>query len=66
MEMNKTEVGARGVVRPRKFWNTARKDAAIGWLFLAPEFLGMLVLGVFPIVFSLYLSLCDWNLVGGL
>ncbi|WP_028549752.1 carbohydrate ABC transporter permease [Paenibacillus sp. UNC451MF] len=60
------ELGTQRLAQRRKFWNNGRKDALIGWLFLAPEFLGMLVLGVFPIVFSLYLSFCDWNLVGGL
>ncbi|WP_246427609.1 carbohydrate ABC transporter permease [Paenibacillus phyllosphaerae] len=44
----------------------ARKEALVGWLFLAPELIGIVVLYVFPVVFSLYLSLSDWNLVGGL
>ncbi|MFE5319490.1 carbohydrate ABC transporter permease [Paenibacillus sp. NPDC056579] len=60
------ELGIKETARRRKFWNTARKDALIGWLFLAPEMIGMLALSVFPIVFSLYLSFSDWNLVGGL
>ncbi|QGQ95109.1 sugar ABC transporter permease [Paenibacillus psychroresistens] len=50
----------------RLFWNNARKEALAGWLFLAPEFIGILLLGVFPLVFSLYLSFSEWNLVGGL
>ncbi|SFK80980.1 multiple sugar transport system permease protein [Paenibacillus sp. 1_12] len=58
--------GAAGAVQPKKFWNNSRKDALIGWLFLTPEFIGILVLSLFPLVFSLYLSFTDWNLVGGL
>ncbi|WP_235941560.1 carbohydrate ABC transporter permease [Paenibacillus puerhi] len=58
--------GPGGAVRPKKFWTNKRKDALIGWLFLAPEFMGILVLSLFPLVFSLYLSFTDWNLVGGL
>lgn len=50
----------------RKYWNNSRKEALFGWLFLAPELIGMAGLSVFPILFSLYLSFCDWNLVGGL
>lgn len=50
----------------RRFWNSTRREALAGWIFLAPEFIGILVFGVFPLVFSLYLSFCDWNLVGGL
>ncbi|MCZ8520472.1 MULTISPECIES: carbohydrate ABC transporter permease [Paenibacillus] len=49
-----------------KFWNNRRKETLTGWLFLGPELIGILVLYVFPVFFSLYLSLCDWNLVGGL
>ncbi|NOV03957.1 carbohydrate ABC transporter permease [Paenibacillus planticolens] len=48
------------------FWNQSRKEALAGWLFLSPVFLCMLVLGVFPVIFSLFLSFCQWNLVGGL
>ncbi|AEI43766.1 carbohydrate ABC transporter permease [Paenibacillus mucilaginosus] len=48
------------------FWNHRRREALTGWLFLGPELLGILVLYVFPVFFSLYLSLCDWNLVGGI
>lgn len=49
-----------------KYWNNSRKEALAGWLFLAPEFIGLILFGVFPILFSLYLSFSDWNLVGGL
>lgn len=67
MSTHKVDVtGAAGAVQPKKFWNNRRKDALIGWLFLTPEFIGILVLSLFPLVFSLYLSFTDWNLVGGL
>ncbi|MDQ6422670.1 sugar ABC transporter permease [Paenibacillus sp. LHD-117] len=51
---------------PRKpFWTNKRKEAAFGFLFIAPEIIGILLLGVFSLVFSLYLSFTEWNLVGG-
>ncbi|WNR46079.1 carbohydrate ABC transporter permease [Paenibacillus roseipurpureus] len=50
----------------KAYWNHKRKEFVVGWLFLAPEFVGLMILSVFPIVFSLYLSFCEWNLVGGL
>lgn len=50
----------------RKYFNNTRREALIGWLFLAPEFIGILLLSLFPIIFSLYLSFTDWDLVGGL
>lgn len=50
----------------RAFWTNRRREAAVGLLFVAPEFLGIILLGVFPLLFSLYLSFTEWNLVGGL
>lgn len=50
----------------RTFWTRRRREQLAGWLFIAPEVIGMLVLAVFPLVFSLGLSLTEWNLVGGL
>ncbi|WP_055108226.1 carbohydrate ABC transporter permease [Paenibacillus ihumii] len=52
--------------KPRKkFLTPHRKDALIGWLFLAPEIIGMLFLNVFALGFSLYLSLSKWDLLSG-
>lgn len=51
--------------RKRIFWSHDRKEAVIGWLFLAPEAIGIISLAIFPLVFSLVLSFTDWNLVGG-
>ncbi|WNR42994.1 carbohydrate ABC transporter permease [Paenibacillus roseipurpureus] len=42
------------------------REALVGWLFLVPEFVGVAVFGLFPLLFSLFLSFCDWNMVGGL
>ncbi|MDT3428442.1 multiple sugar transport system permease protein [Paenibacillus forsythiae] len=50
----------------RTYWTRRRREQLAGWLFIAPEVIGMLVLAVFPLVFSLGLSLTEWNLVGGL
>lgn len=49
----------------RKFWTPKRKEALVGWLFLAPEIVGMLLLNVFALGFSLYLSFTSWNLLSG-
>ncbi|BFH69768.1 ABC transporter permease [Paenibacillus dendritiformis] len=37
----------------------------VGWLFLMPEIVGMLMLNVFALGFSLYLSFTDWDLLSG-
>src|SRR5690625_6902710 len=50
----------------KPFWTTSRKDMLSGYLFIAPEFIGIALLGIFPLLFSLYLSFTEWNLVGGI
>ncbi|GLI04149.1 carbohydrate ABC transporter permease [Paenibacillus tyrfis] len=65
METNKLSNRTAGDAAKSK-WNNSKKEALVGWLFLAPEFVGIVLLYVFPVVFSLYLSFSDWNLVGGI
>lgn len=50
----------------KKFWTPRRKEALVGWLFLLPEIAGMLLLNVFALVFSLYLSFSEWDLLSGI
>lgn len=50
----------------KTFWTTSRKESLSGFLFIAPEFIGIAIIGIFPLFFSLYLSFTEWNLVGGL
>lgn len=53
------------MTKSQKFWNPKRKEALIGWLFLLPEIIGMLLLNVFALGFSLYLSFSSWDLLSG-
>jgi multiple sugar transport system permease protein len=41
-----------------------RSDAAAGWGFLSPWLIGFVFFSGFPILFSFYLSLTKWNLLG--
>ena len=41
-----------------------RSDAAAGWAFLSPWIIGFLLFSGFPILFSFFLSLTKWNLMG--
>lgn len=52
--------------RKTKFWSPKRKEALVGWLFLAPELIGMLLLNLFALGFSLYLSFSSWDLLSGI
>lgn len=37
-----------------------------GWLFISLNLLGYIAFKLIPIIFSLYLSFCKWNLISGL
>lgn len=52
--------------RKKKFWTSSRKETLFGWLFIAPETIGIVALGAFPLLFSLYLSFTQWDLVSGI
>lgn len=52
---------SRARVRGRRMNKMQRKEAAWGYLFIAPLVLGLLVFSIFPILFSFYMSFTDWN-----
>ncbi|OPA78316.1 sugar ABC transporter permease [Paenibacillus selenitireducens] len=66
MEAAKRAMTPDGLQKRKKFWTPRRKEALIGWLFLAPEIVGMLLLNVFALGFSLYLSFTSWDLLSGI
>jgi multiple sugar transport system permease protein len=39
------------------------QEEIAGWLFVAPVVLGVLIFQVYPVLYSLYISFTDWNLV---
>lgn len=65
MEAAKPMIAPEQLHKTRKFWSPKRKEALIGWLFLAPEIIGMIMLNVFALGFSLYLSFSKWDLLSG-
>ena len=40
-----------------------RKEWIWAYVFIAPMFIGTLIFGLFPIVYSFVLSVTDWNLL---
>ena len=54
----------RGMLTPRQ--KRLIKDNVMGYLFIAPQLLGVLVFIVFGIVFVISISFTNWNLYGGL
>ncbi|MFX3631519.1 MAG: carbohydrate ABC transporter permease [Candidatus Pristimantibacillus sp.] len=66
MQAAKPTIAPERLQDRKKFWSPKRKEALIGWLFLAPEIIGMLLLNVFALGFSLYLSFTSWDLLSGI
>ncbi|KRC67038.1 sugar ABC transporter permease [Aeromicrobium sp. Root236] len=51
--------------RTKRFWTLSRRDALTGYLFIAPQLLGVLVFVIFPVGLAIYYSLNDWNVFTG-
>ncbi|SDY67894.1 carbohydrate ABC transporter permease [Herbiconiux ginsengi] len=49
----------------RRFWNLARRDSLTGYLFIAPQLVGVLVFVLVPVGLAIYYSLNDWNIFSG-
>ena len=60
------EVTSLSPNRKKPFWSEKRKESAAGILFVLPEFLGICLMGVFPLGFTLFLAFTEWNFIGGI
>lgn len=49
----------------RSFWTMARRDAATGYLFIAPQLIGIVVFVLVPLVLVFWYSLHEWNVLAG-
>lgn len=47
------------------FWNNPlkRREALTGYLFISPWVLGFLIFGIYPIIMSIYYSLCQYDVL---
>lgn len=55
---------AAGPPRPRRGRSARAREALAGYLFLAPNAAGFLLMGLVPIGMALYLTFTDWSLGG--
>ncbi|GAA2154459.1 sugar ABC transporter permease [Glycomyces rutgersensis] len=51
--------------RRRRVWTMSRADAAAGYLFIAPQLLGVLVFVIVPVGLAIWYSLNEWNVFTG-
>ncbi len=42
-----------------------KRENWIGYAFLLPSLIGFIVLKLYPVLFSLFLSFCEWDLISG-
>jgi len=58
MEITRKSKGKRNIFKTNK-----AREAIWGYLFIAPNFIVVLVFTIIPVFFSLYMSLTDWNIL---
>ena len=49
----------------RAFWTMGRRDAAVGYLFVAPQLLGIVLFVLIPLGLVVWYSLHEWNVLAG-
>ncbi|KJL30147.1 Lactose transport system permease protein LacF [Microbacterium azadirachtae] len=51
--------------RARRFWTMRRRDAAAGYLFIAPQVIGVVLFVLVPVGLAIVYSLNKWNIFTG-
>lgn len=51
--------------RPRPFWTAERRDGLAGYLFIAPQLIGIIVFVLIPLGLVFWYSLHEWNVLAG-
>jgi multiple sugar transport system permease protein len=49
----------------RPFWTMARRDAAAGYIFIAPQLIGIVIFVLIPVGLVFWYSLHEWNVLAG-
>ena len=57
--------GGESGSRKRPFWTIERRDAVAGYLFIAPQLIGIVVFVLVPLGLVAYYSLHEWNVLAG-
>lgn len=47
------------------FWTMARRDAVVGYLFIAPQIIGVTLFVLIPLALVFWYSLHEWNVLAG-
>lgn len=50
---------------PRALWSSKRRDVLAGYLFIAPQVIGVVLFVLLPVALTVYYSLSTWNVFTG-
>jgi len=56
---------AAGAARRRSYWTIKRRDRLAGYLFIAPQLVGIVIFVLVPLVLVFWYSLHEWNVLAG-
>ncbi|MCX4555174.1 sugar ABC transporter permease [Streptomyces phaeochromogenes] len=63
-DASRAPTGARSVSGP-PFWTSRRRDVLAGYLFIAPQLIGVVLFVLIPVGLAIWYSLSDWNVFTG-
>jgi multiple sugar transport system permease protein len=63
MTAGSTRTGAAR--RTGTYWTVSRRDALAGWLFVAPQLIGVIAFVLVPVGLAVWFSLNEWNVFTG-
>ncbi|MGW2288402.1 carbohydrate ABC transporter permease [Streptomyces phaeochromogenes] len=63
-DASRAPAGARSASKP-PFWTNRRRDVLAGYLFIAPQLVGVVLFVLIPVGLAIWYSLSDWNVFTG-
>ncbi|WP_419665228.1 carbohydrate ABC transporter permease [Streptomyces sp. 2-1] len=63
-DASRAPTGARSTSGP-PFWTSRRRDVLAGYLFIAPQLVGVVLFVLIPVGLAIWYSLSDWNVFTG-
>lgn len=52
-----------GIMKKIKYSKRKRREAAIAYAFILPDFIGLIIFVIVPILYAFYISFFDWDLI---
>ncbi len=52
-----------GIMKNKKLSKRKRREAAVAYVFILPDFIGLIVFVIIPILYAFYISFFEWDLI---